>query len=198
MKKILCSVLCLIFALSAFGCAKTNTDNNTPAKDTEAETSILAYDGKGNYAGFDNIPEGYSAEQAVADGCLVVDVTSEENGKAKVSGSEVWYTFLSKAKNGEETAMRAAYFIDGKATYEDLYFSDGRYTVFAYNDNGVYKKSDFTMIRLLEKADGTDAFYVLTDSEKLTYEDAEPLLANSAAEIEIDFDFLPFTFYIAG
>ncbi len=197
MKRILCLMLCLIFALSVFGCASVKTDNGL-SEDTEAETSLLTYDGKGNYTGFENIPDGYSAEQAVEDGCLVVDVTSEENGKAKVSGSEVWYNFLTKATNGDEATMRVAYFIDGKATYEDLYYSDGRYTVFANNDNGIYKKSDFTMIRLLEKADGTDAFYVLTDSEKLIYEDAEPLLANSAAESEIDFDFLPFTFYIAG
>lgn len=194
MKKLLCLVLCAAFVLCAFGCNK----ENYPAKDTEAEAKVLDYDGKSDYKGFENIPQEYTAEQAVKDGCLVVEVNSEDNGKAKVSGSEVWYTFLTKAKNSEECTMRAAYFIDGKATYEDLYFSGGRYTVFAKNDKGIYKKSDFTMVRLLEKADGTDAFYVLTDSEKLTYEDAYPLLSDVNAESNINFDFIPFTFYITG
>ena len=194
MKKFLCLMLCAIFVLCAFGCNK-GTDME---KETEAETKVLEYDGKSAYKGFENIPEEYTAEQAVKDGCLVIEISSEDNGKAKVSGSEVWYTFLSKAKNNEECTMRAAYFIDGKASYEDLYFSESRYFVFAKNDNGIYKKSDFTMVRLLEKEDGTDAFYVLTDSEKLTYEDAYPLLSDVSAESDINFDFIPFTFYITG
>ena len=194
MKKLLCLVLCAIFVFCAFGCNK-GTDTE---KETEAETKVLEYDGKNAYKGFENIPEEYTAEQAVKDGCLVIEVNSEDNGKAKVSGSDVWYTFLTKSNNAVETTMRVAYFIDGKATYEDLYFADGRYSVFSKNDNGVYKKSDYTMILLLEKEDGTDAFYVLTDSEKLTYEDAYPLLADANAESDINFDFIPFTFYIAG
>lgn len=180
--------------LTLVGC---KTEDISP-EETQAETSILNYDGKGNYIGFESVPEDYTPELAAKDGCLVVSVSTEENGAAQVSGADVWYTFLSKSQLEEEAFMRVAYFIDGKASYEDLYFSDGRYSVFANNDNGVYKKSDFTMIKLLEKEDGTDAFYVLTDSEKITYEDVIPLLADRDAESAIDFDFLPFTFYIAG
>ena len=197
MKRILCLIICAVFALTAFGCAKEKTENETP-KETEAETVLLSYDGKGEYTGFENIPAEYTAEQAIEDGCLVIDITSGENSETKVSGSEVWHNFMTKAKNGEEITMRVAYFIDGKASFEDLYFTDNRYLVFVRNDNGIYKKSDFTMIRLLEKSDGTDAFYVLTDSEKLTYEEAYPFLTDTDAESDINFDFLPFTFYVVG
>lgn len=197
MKRILCLVICAVFALTAFGCAKEKTENETP-KETEAETKLLTYDGKGDYTGFDDIPAEYTAEQAIEDGCLVIDATSGEDAKIEVSGSDIWYNFVSKSKDDKEVKMRVAYFIDGKATYEDFYFTDNRYLVFARNDNGIYKKSDFTMLRLLEKADATDAFYVLTDSDKLTYEDAYPFLNDTESESEINFDFLPFTIYITG
>ena len=185
MKRIIAIMLCALALFALAGCNKEKKTEYMPH-----------YDEAGVYDGFDGISENYSADKAIADGCLVVEVA--DDNAAEVSGTEVWHGFLSSALEREESAfLRIVYYVDGTVTCEDLYFADGRYMMFSLTDGEVTKKADFTELRMLENEDATDAFYVLTDSTDLTYEDAVDQLASSSADA-VKFEFLPFTFYIAG
>ena len=73
--------------------------------------------------------------------------------------------------------MRVAHFIDGVGYYHDLYYRDGKYVIFDYNENGVSKAEIYSYLRRLDGYAGPsydlkeDCIYVLTDSMELTYEE---------------------------
>lgn len=185
MRRIIAIMLCLLAVFALAGCNKEKKTEYMPH-----------YNEEGVYDGFDGIAKDYSAEKAIADGCLVIEVA--EDNVAEVSGAEIWHGFLSSAlERGESAYLRAVYYVDGVMTCEDLYFADGRYMMFSLLDGEVTKKADFTELRILESEDGEDAIYVLTDSLELTYEEAVDQLASSQMDA-VKFEVLPFTFYIAG
>ena len=83
MKKI---ALLLVFVMLFASCGHTP---EVPDADIE-----IPYGEDGEYTGFSNLPNEYTAEDAVRDGCYVVvsalDPNNEENDLGVVAGGEVW------------------------------------------------------------------------------------------------------------
>lgn len=151
----------------------------------ENEMSI-SNDKNGNYTGFSDIPENYTASNAADDGCLVIDTTQGLNEygatiteKLETAGYENWQSFLEKVESGKDAFLRVAHFIDGIGYYHDLYYCDGKYTIFDFNEYGISKGTTFQYLRRLDGYSGpasdpkADCYYVLTDSMILSYEDVQ-------------------------
>ena len=173
MKKILAIILILIITAGMISCAEMNEENKIPT-----------YDGEGNYLGFSDITEGYTAEDAAEDGCLVIDNTNGKNEhgatvieKSDTYGYEKWERFIERAEDGEDAFLRVAHFINGVGYYEDLYYFEGKYILFENNELGIYKDCEYKYLRYLEGNAGVGEnqrkayYYVLTDSLELTYAD---------------------------
>ncbi len=161
-----------------------------------------------DYTGFSDIPEDYTAADAIADGCLVIDSTTKENehgvtvtNDVKTSGYDHWTNFVTAADNGTDSFLRAVHFLDGVGYYYDLYYRDGKYTLYKMDEYGVSPAISFQYLRhLTGKLSGTareGSVYVLTDSLELTYRDVhwKYLSSNSEAVTTIPFYWLTFMLY---
>lgn len=79
------------------------------------------------YTGFDALPENYTPDQAVEDGCFVVVGSNDDNVKSVLfGGGEHWQEFLEATGRGENASMRKVLFLDGTPFYTDLFYVDGR------------------------------------------------------------------------
>lgn len=170
------------------------------------------YDHSSNYVytGFADIPEGYSAEDAINDGCFVIESpgTSSshilyDNSEPKVSGTEHWQQFLDNSSADKNTFLRVAHFIGSDyCSFKDLYYSDGLYYLYAMDEYGIHKTGPYKYLRKLEGTDGIppkDCYhYVLTDSLKLTFEDVRHAMYSSdlSTVTKIPYTWLGFTVYL--
>ena len=173
------------------------------------EARHMQYDDNGIYAGFSDIPDHYTAADAASDGCLVIDTTLKPNeygvditDQQKTYGYEQWQRFLEKSEAGENAFLRVAHFIDGVGYYRDLYYCDGKYTIFDYNEYGISESESFQYLRRLEGKTGPasdprdDCYYVLTDSMELTYRDVNWSFLSSDFSTVTDIPFVWLTFMI--
>jgi len=192
---VLVSALLLALLLSACG------DNK--------EARNILHDDDGIYAGFSDIPKEYTAANAVADGCLVIDTTQKANeygvnitDRQETYGYEQWQNFLEKSGAGENAFLRVAHFIDGVGYYHDLYYRDGSYTIFDCNEYGISESKSFRYLRKLDGKAGSasapedDCFYVLTDSAELTYRDVNWSFLSSDLSTVTDIPFVWLGFMI--
>ncbi len=175
MKKIIAIILTAIFTLSLFSCSEM---------EEKSENIEISYN-DGKYSGFSDIPENYSVDDAINDGCLVIETLDdgtnahgvEMRKTGRTEGYENWLSFLEKSQNGEDAFLRVAHFIRGTGYYHDLYYSDGKYTIFEFNEYGISDGKSYSLLRRLDGMAGTgefrreDHFYVLTDSTEVTYND---------------------------
>lgn len=125
-------------------------------------------DSKGNYTGFKELPENYTAAQAEKDGCYV-RVNSEV-----VAGEELLENFIQDASQGKDAGLRIVNIWDEGTYYKDLFFVDGYYRVF---DSSSEDLRDYKFKHLL-KAEGrlpnaakSGTVTILTDDLELTYKD---------------------------
>lgn len=168
------------------------------------------YDSDGTYAGFNDIPSGYSVADATADGCLVIDVTTKTNEygasiteKYETAGHGCWLAFTEASSKEKNAFLRVAHFIDGVGYYSDLYYCDGKYTFFDLNEYGISEGKSYSYLRRLDGYAGPadrrqeDCFYVLTDSKKLTYDDVSWsfLSGYRPMDTDIPFEWLGFMTY---
>ena len=201
MKKILAIILILIVISVIVSCASGKETNKAPT-----------YDGEGNYLGFSDITEGYTAEDAAEDGCLVIDNTNGKNEhgatvieESNLYGYEHWERFVERTEKGENAFLRVAHFIDGVGYYSDLYYFDGKYILFNNNELGIYKECEYKYLRYLEGTAGVGEnqkkhfFYVLTDSLELTYYDVSRTIFASSMSMasDIPFKWLGFTTFLS-
>lgn len=190
------TALLLLLATMLFACNKTDVS--------------ISYGEDGSYTGFSNIPSTYTAAGAIDDGCLVIDTIqgTNEHGatiteECETAGYENWQSFLAKTESGEDAFLRVAHFIDGIGYYCDLYYCDGKYTIFDFNEYGISKGATFQYLRRLDgyagpaSAPKQDCFYVLTDSKELTYQDVNwSFLSSDFSSITtIPFKWLGFMIY---
>ena len=145
--------------------------NPKAADDDIALTPV--YNSHGEYIGFNDIPSQYSAEDAIADGCLVIDING---GITNAKGYEHFLTFVETSGQGENAFLRVANYADGLDYYQDLYYCDGKYIIFSFYGSGVFKEC-YSYLRCLN-SDPYD-FYVLTDSMELTYSDVLSVVLSS-------------------
>ncbi len=149
------------------------------------EKTNIAYGEDGVYSDFSDIPDNYSVDGAIDDGCLVIETLDDGTNIHGVSmrktgrteGYEHWVSFVEKSQRGEDAFLRVAHFICGTGYYHDLYYSDGKYTIFDFNEYGISEGKSYSFLRRLDGMAGAgenrheDHFYVLTDDTKLTYRD---------------------------
>ena len=166
-----------------------------------------AYDENGKYLGFSNIPEGYDADAAIRDGCLVIDTikTGENKGGLPIretktaEGYDNWLEFFENSHKGKDGFLRVAHFIEGVGYYTDLYCTNGKYTIFELNEYGVSQGKSFNYLRRLDGNFGEkeDSLYVLTDSLELTYGDVRwSMFASDFSNVtKIPFKWLGFMIY---
>ena len=200
-KKIFVIALLAILTLSLLACSE---------KEEKGEQSGIAYN-DGVYSGFSDIPENYTVEAAIDDGCLVVETLDDgtnANGielykTGRTEGYEHWVSFLEKSQSGKDAFLRVAHFICGTGYYYDLYYTDGKYTIFELNEYGISDGESYSLLRRLEGTSGTVSYqrdahlYVLTDSTELTYKDVTwSFLSSSISTVtDIPFEWLMFMNY---
>ncbi len=157
------------------------------------------------YTGFSDIPNDYTADDAIKDGCLVIDTEQEPNKygamvtkSRQTAGYEHWLAFLASAENGDDAFLRIAHFIDGVGYYRDLYHTDGRYKIYNYDEYGVSGGAPFKYLRKLDGVENgkETSFYVLTDSTKLTFHDVRWKYISSNLETVTDIPFVWLTFMV--
>ena len=169
----------------------------------EREKIEVPYTEDGEYRGFSDLPDEYTAEDAERDGCYVIvsalDPNNIENDLGLVAGAEVWEKFYENSQNGEDSYMRVAHYVDGKPYYTDLYYVDGEYLMFDLNDElGLRAYAPQKYLReLKEEINGREArMYVLTNETEITYMDVERVFVSSSVYIDHkQFFWLGFTTY---
>lgn len=177
--------LLILFAVILFFCACGIEEAKVPSYENDV------------YSGFSDVPVIYSAEDAIKDGCFVI-----EDG-VLVGGRDKWERFLSDAESGKDSFLRAVHFIEGEPYFTDLYYTDSVYQTFEKNhERGITAGKKFNLLRRLNGKAGIPAkdayFYVLTDSEELTYHDVSYALYASNFELvtDIPYEWLGFTVYL--
>ncbi|MDF2674792.1 MAG: hypothetical protein K0R09_3060 [Clostridiales bacterium] len=198
MKKSSLLVCVIIVFLILSGCS------NSKAKGEHE--SFLKLDDKGNYTGFLYLPDDYTPEKALKDGCFVVTKDSEKKDSSKLyGGKEHWDTFLDASSKGEEAFIRAVTFLPEGIFYDDLYYSNGQYHNFYYDRNSLsdtLKDRPYKYLRTLTDKFGIppkdSTIYVLTDSLELTFHDVmwSMLSSSIASRTKIPFHWISFTTYI--
>lgn len=176
----------------------------------EKDKVSITYGEDGSYLGFSDIPSDYTAASAAADGCLVIDTVQGKNEygatiteKRETDGYENWKKFIKRTESGKDAFLRVAHFIDGIGYYHDLYYCDGKYTIFENNEYGISEGETFKYLRRLVGLAGPasdpkeDCFYVLTDSMELTYRDVSWsfLSSDHTTVTKIPFEWLGFMIY---
>lgn len=198
MKKLFLFIGVIVMLLSLSACGSTKSEN-------EYEP-ILKLDDKGNYTGFLNLPEDYTPDKALEDGCFVVAEDSEKKGSPKLyGGKEHWDAFHDTSSKGEEAFLRVVTFLPEGIFYNDLYYSDGYYHHF-HNDRNTLsdtpKDRPYKYLRALTDKFGNppkdSTMYVLTDSLELTFKDVmwSMLSSSMEAKTKTPFIWLGFTTYI--
>lgn len=198
MKKLSFMVCVIIVLLILSGCGST--------KAAGKHEPLLKLDDKGNYKGFLNLPDDYTPEKALEDGCFVVTEDSEKKDSSKLyGGKEYWDEFLDASSKGEDAFIRAVTFLPEGIFYDDLYYSDGQYHYFNYDRNSLSsapKDRPYKYLRALTDKFGNppkdSTIYVLTDSLELTFHDVMWSMLSSSMDsrTKIPFHWLTFTTYI--
>lgn len=133
---------------------------------------------EGAYLGFESLPEYSTPQEALDDGCLVI-----EKG-ALFGGAEHWDRFLELSAAGDECSLRVVQFISGKPTVSDLLYTAGSYHLFeTSHERQSLVDRPFQHLRALTGVLGSQlqerTTYVLTDSLELTYQQVHMLYLSS-------------------
>lgn len=126
MKKIVLLSLVFFILFSFCACSKTqqtkksfyeaNTQNSgfIPQNDPSpsfipqnAPSMFAKIPGEANvdYSGFSDIPENYTPQEAIEDGCLVFVSESEENKGLQIYGENQWYSFIENSNKGNPVCL---------------------------------------------------------------------------------------------
>jgi len=163
LKRILALTLLFVLLATACSCGEKDTDAPRPS-----------YDADGVYTGFSDIPENYNADMAIKDGCVVISHYTVSDTQPNVNtGYEHFEKFVQEAEQKKNSFVRVAHFINGIGYYTDLYYHDGKYLHFKFDDkSGPSNGESYMYLRRLDSEENKNhCLYVLTDSIDLTYSD---------------------------
>ena len=169
---------------------------------------LLAWGCSGQKA-LDKIPADYSLEQAKEDGCIV-----HENGDI-ICGQELWQQFLKQTQAGEQASVRLGFYYSqiepdecAPGVYEklpeeekkaslflkDLEFDGQQYTL-TFLDQGQLSTRVYEYLMLYEEeapnagsSYETCTRYVLTHTDKLTWQQIEWSMLSAAGPGRIEHD----------
>ena len=161
-----------------------------------AVVSAKGYQDHYKYKGFNDIPDEYSVEKALADGCVVVgeddiEYLDWDYGYSMnfpiykdIQGIENLDQFVKDVNAGKDAKLRIVETSDGSNEYYDYIYKNGvidRYTTYSlYGVGETYSK----LVRLRGKTSENEAdrvYYVLTNKKNTTFEDfKEEITSNNA------------------
>lgn len=152
------NIIVIIMVLLLFsGCVKTSN-----------AALSFEFDTEGNYTGFRDLPEHYTAEQAEKDGCYV-HVNSE-----MVAGEQLWKDYIKDTSNGKDASIRIVLIWDDETFYQDLFYTDGYHRIFDSSSEDLqdYKyKYLLTLEGTMPNAAKSGTVTILTGDKALTYDD---------------------------
>lgn len=206
-------IILLILFTIVYVCFIKEPDNPAGTDSSKVNTvNHLKYNHSSNYVytGFADIPEGYSAEDAINDGCFVIEAPEtssshilSDKSDPKVSGAEHWQRFLDNSSADKNTFLRVAHFIGSDyCAFKDLYYADGLYYLYMMDEYGIHQTGPYKYLRKLEGTDGIPPkncyYYVITDSLKLTFMDVRHAMYASDLRTvtKIPYTWLGFTVYL--
>ena len=149
---------------------------------------------------YSDIPEGYTLEQALADGCMAIDFRNDETSP-KVWGIDYWETFLEVSGRGDKITLRVVYFNEKQTWFSDIYYSRDRYSIYTMDNYSEYQIGPYTYLTKIEGADiysGEDVdCYILTDDAELGAKDVLSMMhiCDLEAERDVAFVIVDFTTY---
>ena len=203
----------LILSVLVYVCFIKESDKESGSDDLNVtKVNHLKYNHDSNYVytGFADITEGYTAEDAISDGCFVIESSGassahilSDSSDPKVTGTEHWERFLDNSSADKNAFLRVAHFIGSDyCAFTDLYYADGLYYLYEMDEYGIHKTGPNKYLRRLEGTDGIppkDCYhYVLTDSLQLTFEEVRhAMYASDLRTItKIPYKWLGFTVYL--
>lgn len=196
MKK-LCFFLVLVLLLSTFlfGCGKEDEEwsvMTTAAEIGGTPTEVFK---------FTELPDNYTPEQALLDGCLVLQ-WDEGATTPRVRGIDYWEHFLKVSRSQEKISLRIVYFTSSKYWFSDLYYAMGNYSLYtrdAYSENQIGPYQYFTEITGEDIYSGKPVHcFILTNDAELGSAEVLSLthVCDIEAERDVAFTIVDFTTYL--
>lgn len=196
MKK-LSVVLAFLLLLSVIfsACGKKNND------DWSVVTTAAEIGGTPSEAfHFTDLPDEYTPEQALRDGCLVLQ-WDEGAVTPRVRGIDYWEHFLEVSRKHEKISLRIVYFNESRHWFSDLYYSHEMYSLYTRD---AYSENQIGPFKYLTQIVGEDIYskkpvdyFILTDDPELGAEDVLSLthVCDIEADRDIAFTIVDFTTY---
>lgn len=150
---------------------------------------------------FSELPIDYTPEQALLDGCLVLQ-WDEGATTPRVRGIDYWENFLKVSRNKEKISLRVVYFTSGHYWFSDLYYSHDMYSLYtrdAYSENQIGPYKYMTQIIGEDIYSGAPVnCFVFTDDPELGAEEVLSLthICDIEAERNVTFTIVDFTTYL--
>ncbi|MBF4695528.1 M56 family metallopeptidase [Fusibacter ferrireducens] len=175
------SILYLLLAvglLTSCGSADVSVENT----DYHVMHSEIAYekDGRALYTGFDSMPQGYTYEEALADGCIEAYEMSTE------AILELVNTFHDKANQDEAYRVRFVMFMDDHKRdmfFQDLCYYEGQYYLFDSRADSI-EAFGYHYIKIAQDKEAPEfGSLLLTDNLETRSEDVFKMLVSSVAPV---------------
>ena len=188
--------LVLLVSLVISGCTHEQSEDDWSVLTTAAEiggTPSEAFK-------FSELPEDYTPEQALLDGCLVLQ-WGEGDVTPRVRGIDYWEKFLEVSRNKEKISLRIVYFNSTHCWFSDLYYSHEMYSLYTrdtYSENQIGPFKYLTQIQGEDVLSGQPVnYFILTDDAALGAEEVLSLthICDIEAERDVAFTIVDFTTY---
>ena len=125
MKKLsLILALLLLLSLLFTACSKKNEEEDWAVLGSQPETGGTHTES----FRFTELPEVYTPEQALLDGCLVLQ-WDEGATTPRVRGIDYWEHFLEVSRAKEKISLRIVYFTSSHHWFSDLYYAADQYSL---------------------------------------------------------------------
>ena len=186
----------LLVSLVISGCGKKQSDDDWSVLTTAPEiggTPSEAFK-------FSELPDDYTPEQALLDGCLVLQ-WGEGDVTPRVRGIDYWEKFLEVSRNKEKISLRIVYFNSTHYWFSDLYYSHEMYSLYTrdtYSENQIGPFKYLTQIQGEDVLSGQPVnYFILTDDAALGAEEVLSLthICDIEAERDVAFTIVDFTTY---
>lgn len=138
------------------------------------------------YAGFNKIPEDYTAEQGVLDGCVVY------KQHKPVGNEKVWNDFYAKTQEGQEASVRIMQITDLEGThyFEDIFFDGNTYKMYVSLDPYKYQYQYKYLLDITGTPEHKTAevrFVILTDVDNVTFEQLYAIRHSKTPDHSLDY-----------
>jgi hypothetical protein len=163
--------------LSGFmGCQNSiNQSQNAKATGIEGD-SAKTYDFIKQFKEMLTYPANYTMDQAVDDGCYVLD------NLTVYGGEKSWEEFLDTSKKGKSSHLRIVEYFDNEYYFIDLLYEKEFYYKFDSSATE-YRESKFKHILQVSgsmtNAEKSDTWCILTDDDSLTYREVTGRILSS-------------------